>query len=289
VPHGSEIVMKKLIVLFLPFIIACEPRINSRGEGAISPEAKRELLSIIHGGWVKQEYVDSITKTKSPYRSSKLYLSNIELIIDTTNVIGDTIMNPGCSTNGKESYYFKIVINHDSLNNPTMQMLYNHNYINSNLFLEYSISSGDTILYIVKEDISSKKIKSKIPYQRIYKNPPGNNYSIDPTIIFLNRTLMAGNYKLYNAKNGLVSKKVEFREDGQVEGFPEFKNYYLENYYGNATSNNYNFDYIVFSSPEKRSVFRWTLEKGIFKFYDVIPNAQPVNPGILRYTLKKEN
>ena len=283
----EKITMKKLIVLFLPFIIACKDgkEINSKREGTISLEAKRELLSIIHGGWVKQEYVDSIVKTRSPYKSSKLYLSNVELIIDTTNATGDTIMNPGCSTNGKESFYFKIVMKHDSLNKPTMQMLYNHNYINMDFFLEYSISSRDTILYMIKKDINSRE--SKISYKRIYNNPPENNYSIDPTTIFLNRNLIAGKYKLYDANNKLISNQVEFKEDGHVEGLPEYKNYYLENYYGNAANNNYNFDHMVLSTSEKRSVFRWTLEKDIFKLFEIISDGQSGDPGILRFSLKK--
>jgi hypothetical protein len=281
--------MKKLIVLLLLFLIACKDgkEINSKGEGTISPEARKKLLSIIHGGWVKQEYVDSIIKTKSPYRSGKQYLSNVELIIDTTNIIGDTIMNPGCSSNGKESYYFRIVLKHDSLNNPIMQMLYNHNYMNMDFFLEYSISSGDTILYMIKKDLNSGEIKSKTRYKRVYNNPPENNYSIDPTTIFLNRTLIAGKYKLYNAKNKLISNQVEFKKEGKVEGFPGCENFYLESYYGNAGNNNYNFDYIVLSPSEKRSAFRWTLEKDVFKFYEIISDGQPEGSEILRFRLER--
>jgi hypothetical protein len=220
--------MKKLIVLLLPFLIACKDgkEINSKEEKTISPEARKELLCIIHGGWVKQEYVDSIIKSKSPYRSSKQYLSNVELIIDTTHVVGDTLMNPGCSTNGKESYYFRIALKYDSLNKQTMQMLYNHNYMNMDFFLDYSISSGDTILYMIKKDINSGEIKSKTPYKRVYNNPPKNDYSIDPTTIFLNRTLIAGKYKLYDAKNKLISDQVEFKEEGKVEGFPGCEYFY---------------------------------------------------------------
>jgi hypothetical protein len=282
--------MKELIILLLPFVIACNEgkRINSKESETISTEDKKELLSIIHGGWVKQEYVDSIIRTKSPYKSSKQYLSNVELIIDTANATGDTIMNPGCSTNGKESYYFRIALKHDSLNKPIMQMLYNHNYINTDFFLEYSISSRDTILYMIKKNLNTREPKSKTPYKRIYNNPPGNNYSIDPTTIFLNRTLIAGKYTLYDAKNKLIGNEVEFKEDGKVEGFPECEHFYLESYYGDAGNYNYNFDYVVFSSSEKRSVFRWTLEKDIFKFYEIISGIQPENPGTLRFILKKK-
>jgi hypothetical protein len=282
--------MKKLIVVLLAFIIACDSGKEKKSkEAPISPEAKKELLGIIHGGWVKQEYVDSIIKTKSPYKSHKHYMSNVELIIDTTNVIGDTIMNPGCSTNGKESYYFKIVLKYDSLNKPSMLMLYNHNYMNKDFFLEYAISHKDTILYMIKKDLNNGEVINKIPYKKIYYSPPENDYSIDPTTIFLNRILITGKYKLYNAKNELISNQVEFKEEGKVEGFPGYKKYYLECYYGNAGNCNYNFDYIVFPSSEKRSAFRWTFDKGIFKFYDVMPDAQSATIGTKRFTLEKND
>ena len=280
--------MKKFIFILLLFAISCtENKEKNPKKAPVSLSAKTNLLSIIHGGWVKQEYVDSIIKTKSPYRSNKQYLSNVELIIDTANLTGDTVMNPACFSNGKESFYFKIVIKQDSLNKPSMQMVYNHNYMNMDFFLEYSISAGDTILYMVKKDLINGEIKSKIPYKRIYNNP-SVNYYVDPTTVFLNRTLITGKYKLYDAKNRLISNKVEFKEAGQVEGFSSFKNFYLESYYGSANSQNYNFDYIVLSAPEKRSVYRWTLKKDIFKFYDIIPDGNKADMEHFKFTFKKD-
>lgn len=167
----------------------------------------------LHGTWIKEAYVEDLSKTKSPLKSFKT-LNDIALFsFDTANLKGD-IMRGGVSWNGHEggecTATFKsgktprsilIHIEGDTVKTPRELVLEN----NELLLMSYP-SNGSAI--------AEKYVRAS-----------EKNTSIDSSLGYpARRLLFAGKWQWKEMKRD-TTYKVEMSEEGTVKGSPHFVKY----------------------------------------------------------------
>ena len=158
--------MKKLdlILLTVTFIILLGCKSNDQGH---SPEElersrtekinrKKKILSVIHGGWVLKKSMDILDSNLSINKAFPEGQPYPELIIDSSETVGDTVPNFGNLMNGKEGHHFKVVI--ENYDKPELKLVFNHNYVDQNHFLSYRVESKDTLLLLTKKNLSTQQV-----------------------------------------------------------------------------------------------------------------------------------
>jgi hypothetical protein len=219
--------MKRILLLLLPLtaLLSCHSdhkkentdtlnKTNAGTNQALSKETIAlidKFKPILQGVWVKADYLEKIKKTKSPLASDNLAQGMTVSYINTDSIKMDSLIVPDGADNHDGSYwtlYFRKGKKKNSL-------------LIGGGELTYTINQKDTSLSIIQFNEEKKQLVT-IKYIRTYKVAPGNDFAngID---YYINKILIAGKYNLYD-DTGLISK-MEFKEDGKVSGFSNFKTY----------------------------------------------------------------
>jgi hypothetical protein len=212
--------MKKLTYLsaFLILLIACQTNNSTRLDAAknsVTGSASK-LKSIMNGDWYQASYIDSIQKSKSPFRSQNSLAVYVELNIDTSEATGDSIRIEAPSIHEGTNFiiYFKPGITANSF----QTNIRDGEEMNNIYDFSYNISGNDTSLIILRYN-KFKKLTGQTKYLRAPQNSAG------ALQFMVNKTLFAGNYKAEDSSGNI--SVLEFVNDGLIAGFPGFKKYYI--------------------------------------------------------------
>ena len=212
--------MKKLTCLstVLVLLIACQtnnPTTHDAAKNSVTDSALK-FESIINGDWYQASYIESIQKSKSPFRSQNSLAEYVELNINASEARGDSIRieAPGIHEGTNFIIYFKPGISANSFQTNISDWKESSNIYE----LNYNISGNDTSLTILCYN-KFKKLIGQTRYLRTPKNSAG------ALQFMVNKTLFAGNYKTEDSSGNI--SVLEFANDGLVAGLPGFKKYYI--------------------------------------------------------------
>jgi hypothetical protein len=205
--------MKSIILLLSISILlgACQPN-QSANNG--TKNALQMARSIIIGNWYQANYIDSIRKSKSPFRSKKDLSMFVELQIDAGDSTSDSLRigATGVHEGGDFILYFKPGV----ITNSFPTNIGNDNKEGDFFELSYNILRSDTTLILLRYN-KRKEILGQTKYLKATNGAESVFQSM------VNRTLFSGKYKLTDSA-GKVSD-IKFTDEGNVTGLPLFKNY----------------------------------------------------------------
>ena len=238
----------------------------------LSKDLIKKFKPMIQGVWVKADYVNKVSKTKSPLAASDQATGITIMYINTDNTNGDSIIVPVGS------------YNHDG-STLTLKFIPRENKSSIALGdgeLTYSVGHRDTILTFANFD-QEKKQFIKTQYIRTFKRQPNDDLA-DGIDYYINKILVAGNYTLTDSTG--TKFKVNLSEDGKVSGFLNCKTYMI-NIDLNSDVND-NLDGIYFKSADKENKnFSFKINADTLSLYETYENADSTELllGKLKYKL----
>ena len=316
--HSPNGFMKKLLlpIIFLIFI-SCDTKHTWLEVDDVQNKAflkkKKQLMSAIHGGWVRKDYINKLLKSNSPLQAYNKADHFLELIIDTNRTNGsDTIGNPGCLENDTEMNYFKIIfkkeIDSNKLSIPVDSTIGSDlpgtavNSANNNqepittkmvpwfiegplreevFELDCQIGEEDTLLVLsaTHETPSNKKII----YEKVFSDPPLGDYQIDPIDYFIAQTLFKGKFSLSKSSGVLLQRGV-YLTPNEKTNFKNYQMYRIGSDFGDGAPG---YDNITFYLEEKEERFAWKVVAGKIYLYAVLQKGDYLT-GISRKVGKLE-
>lgn len=276
--------MKNIITLSLviAFLSACSSGKNSQTENTSSDNVVtnnqtatliKEFTPIIQGYWIRKDFIQKVTETKSLLAASAL-TGAAEVEINTSEIKGDSIV---CSTGD----------NHDG-SYATLKFIPGKKPATitfNGQDLSYSIKNGDTTLTLgFYDDVQKGFIY--YTYVRAFKNSLHD--FADNLEQYIDNLLIAGDYKLLDSVKS--SQKVHFDKNGKVTGFIDLERYFI-NYDLNSDVND-NLDAIYFKGPKKEQLnFTFKISADTLKLYDTRENADSTKllVGDLKYQFVKQH
>jgi hypothetical protein len=254
--------------------LAIDSTIQTKPTSNQSEAIIAKFKPFIQGIWVKKDYIDKITKTKSPLAAMDEADDIITMDINTNSIKGDSLIVLHGNTH--EGSQFTLKFNPGKTPNA---ITFDNN------ILRYAIENGDTLLYFTRPGDQNKKLMTTKYIRASIKNPIndlgfGINY-------FINKTLATGTYLLKDSTGSL--SKVTFTNDGQVSGFMNHKKYEI-NFDLNSDLMD-NLDEIGFDIRTKYPAsFSFKIDGDTLNFYNTHPNADSTKSvlGKLAYKLVKQ-
>ncbi len=236
------------------------------------------LKAILNGDWVEPSYIDDIKKTKSPYKSKDALSSIVELNINMSQMIGDSLEIGSPSIHEGISFYvfFRPGILANSFQ--TSKIDYDNE---SNFYdLGYLISNKDTSVVIYHFD-KNEKLLGQSEFKKVPKNSQG------ALQYMVNKSLVAGKYSTKDPSGKSIT--VQFTNDGLVIGMPEFKKYYVLTDFVAGPLNN--LDEICFDIQTKnQKCYAYEIKGDTINLYESIENEDYtlLSFGQLKYKLTKQ-
>jgi len=238
---------------------------------------------IIQGIWVKDDYINDITKTRSPYNSRSKLNGVASVTIEMDSIKNDSL-DAGVSLNNHEgsdfTIYFKTVGNkHNSLK------INRKDYeVKSNFFeLGYCIKNNDTSLLIYHYNKDNKLLDST-RYLKVIQSESNNDMGYGIQYI-TNRILITGKYT-FTDSTGHV-EKIGFTNEGDVAGFLNFKTFYINTDFIAGPENN--LDVIDFDINNNQKEYAFKFNADTLSLYETKDNADSslLVLGKLKYRLFK--
>lgn len=260
--------MKNIFYAILIFSLLNSCKSNTKQETKDTTAAKsdtkqikdfiQKFKPIIQGVWIKKNYIDEITKTKSPLAAIDEAHSMTTMYIDTEHIKGDSIMVPvGWGNHDGSQLPLKFVA---SKGLPIIML--------GSAELSYSIEKGDTILFRLEFDEQKKKtIIAK--YIRVLKKQPHDDlgYGLALTV---NKELIAGQYILTDTTGS--NSKINFTEKGDVFGFFKYKKYWIN--IDLKSDRMDNLDEIGFDYGQKNHIsYSYKINADTLNLYETHPNS----------------
>jgi hypothetical protein len=208
----------KILLCCLTLLISCQTVTSPQNKkGRIENDnLKKSFASIFNGSWVYKDYLEDISKTKSPTKSQHSLATIVELDIDSSKIMADSLEvgAPGIHEGGSFFVYFKSGNSNKSF--PTSIVDYD---AETNFYeLSYSITNKDTEL-VISHYNKNKKLLDENRYRRITGNKE------DPLQFMVNKLLFSGTYLITDTTG--ISINIRFTNDGEVTGLPGFEKYYI--------------------------------------------------------------
>jgi hypothetical protein len=233
---------------------------------------KKELLRIIEGGWVNEEYIQALKKYQSPMAAASYGLPVPQMAYDISKLEGDTLVNLLGRFHHPEADRFKLVFY--SIGNGKMGMrTFELPNDPSRFVLNYQIDLVDTTLELIGDSIHAQ-------YNRVFRQfPQRDGIILTATELCVNQELFAGKWLL----NG---DTVVLTEYGQISNMKRYSRYSI------ATSSEYpksNPDEISFYNDSAGVNYAWILKGKDLELYEMERNRYrlTLNRGRLVYTMRK--
>ena len=237
---------------------------------------KKTFKSIINGIWVEPNYIEDISKTKSPNKSQESLVSMVELGIDTTEITGDSLEvgAPGIHEGTSFTVYFRHGTKETSL--PTNIVDYD---TETNFYeLGYVIINKDTTLVIYHFD-KNKKLLDETKYHKVPNNSEGALQYL------VNKTLFSG---IYDASDTVGNKmKIQLTNDGLIKGLSNFKKYYvITDFVADPESK---LDKVCFDIQTKnQTCYAYKILSDTINLYETTEKEEGLRLGPLKYRLVKQ-
>lgn len=182
---------------------------------------KQGFIPILNGVWVLTEYIQAIEQSKSPLKAADKLKDVVTMIIDA-DMHADSLKILA-SWNNHEGFDF--MTNFELGQYPNSLKVNIVDYDNKSNFYElgYEINNKDTFLLIYHYN-KTKQLLDKKGFTKVVNHQKDNDVS-QGLQYMVNEKLFSGNYILLNSENS--STKVDFKNDGSIIGFPDFKSYYV--------------------------------------------------------------
>ena len=235
-------------ILILLLFTSCNKSHEATPKVSSSSEKEIEIGSFdkignFKGNWIIKQYVDSLKKNKSPYRSQPSGLSNV--------VINDYTLNENII-----SFVWSL---HDGSSNKcyfdtTKNKFIVYNEMDGVKQNRYEIGftnlNDDTLLYLFDLEKKSQKIYQKIPDNLNFKS-------------FINILVLSRQYLVKYDKNNLTSDNIiTFNVDGSLQGMGVFKRYELfDDFHDNVPQR----DLIILYKNEERLWYAWDFKENSLK------------------------
>jgi hypothetical protein len=274
-PTHKQMKTLTIIVFFLILTTAC---VNNNEQIANSPK------SILHGAWVKTDYIEEIKNTKSPYLSKEKLWGTTAFVIDSMQIMGDSL-SVSASLNNHEGDSFVIYFKGNKvLNSFKINKL--DNEIPSNFYeLNYDISQKDTTLSILHYD-KNQKLLDKTLYTKIKLND-AQKEATDGIQTMINRSLFVGEYQITDT--GGKNLAIKLTEDGKILGLNNFKSYEIMSDFVVEMENN--LDQICFDmNTEKQKCYAFKINPTTIELFETIENKEmtSLKIGKLKYSFVKK-
>ena len=211
---------------FYAFIIICllfscksntkqkaQDTLKSQSVDNQSKDLIKKDLSIMQGLWVKKDFINKITKTRSVLTAMDEAFDLITIYIDKDNIKGDSLVAPtGNSHEGSQ-----ITLHLQNGSTPESIKVFEGGEVG------YSFEHGDTILFFTRFDDSNKKPITTKYIKALNTIPKPDGYLGSGIDYLINKALVSGNYIMTDTTGS--SAKVSFTNDGKVSGFLNYSKY----------------------------------------------------------------
>jgi hypothetical protein len=265
-----------LIISFSFLLTSCQTNGTKKDNGSI--EQKADIKVIINGNWYEPTYIEDLQKTKSPFQSSNSLARMIEIDIDISQAIGDTLEVGAPSVH--EGTSFNIIFTSGMTANSVQTDIVDYENESNFYELGYKISTKDTTLIIYKYD-QNKRLLGQMEYKKAPKSPESAFQ------FMVNKTLFSGNYKTVDSSGKTLT--LNFSNDGIITGFPNYKKYYVVTDFDAGPENN--LDEVCFDiQTDNQRCYAYEIKGDTIKLYDIQEgeNQTDIFLGQLRYKLIKE-
>jgi len=265
-----------LIISFFLFLTSCQTH-GTRTDNASSNQIA-DVKSIINGNWYEPTYIADIQKTKSPFQSQNSLATMVEIDIDISQVIDDTLEVGAPSVH--EGTNFRIIFSPGLTPNSVKTDIID--YENESNFHEigYNISTKDTTLIVYRYD-KNKKLLGQMEYKKAPKSPES------ALQYMVNKTLFSGNYKAVDSSGQPLT--LNFSNDGIVTGLPNYKKYYVLTDFVAGPENN--LDQVCFDiQTANQKCFAYEIKGDTIKLHDTKESSDHIDLllGQLKYILIKQ-
>jgi uncharacterized protein YkuJ len=211
--------MKTVFFLAFSFLFfSCQP-VTEKNSAAIQPISdvvKQNLLKIIEGGWVNEEYIKALKASHSPMSAAASGIYIQQMAFDISNVSGDTLLNVIGRLNSNESEKFDVIFYKKPGGKEGMKLVENREDLSSSFGLNYLIEKNDTILTV---DFHEGNNSHTMRYRRQFRKfLPADEIQVTAMEFFVNKTLFTGKW-LMNGKEILFSEKGEVKNFGNYQHF----------------------------------------------------------------------
>lgn len=214
-----DIIKKTTIAGFLfTILISCQ----NRADTIPAIELKRTFNPFLNGAWVTTEYINDITKTKSPHKSSKALTGIVSFIIDTTAIRGDS-MFLSASIGNHEGMNFILYFKQGEQPNTLLTNIADDANPANSFELGYLVNSNDTSLLLYHYD-ENKKLIAKKEFTKVLHSQSNDVITYGLQYI-VNKKLISGAYKTTDLPGDETT--LQFTDKGKVTGFGGFKTYYV--------------------------------------------------------------
>jgi hypothetical protein len=262
-----------VIILVSLFLTSCHTKETRTDNTSSNQEA--DIKSIINGNWYEPTYIADIQKTKSPAQSKNSLAAMVEIDIDTSQVVDDTLEVRAPSVH--EGTTFKIIFAPGIIPNSVRTDIVDYETGSNFYELGYSISAKDTVLIIYHYDKNKKLLG-----QKEYRKAPKSSESALQYMV--NETLFSGNYKTVDSSGQALT--LNFSNDGIVTGLPGYKKYYVLTDFVAVDENSV--DEVCFDvQTMNQRCYGFTIKADTIKLYDVNETEDPSRLGKLKYELVK--
>ncbi|GGB12067.1 MULTISPECIES: hypothetical protein [Mucilaginibacter] len=223
-----------LLILILIAVISCKSKNKTPVSDTASQSDKQtantipnrdslqQIKTIMHGNWVKSDYIADLIRTKSPYISSKKLSGIAALEISLGSAKSDSLV-AGVSLNNHEGANLTLFLKQGN-NRASFKTNWIDYEVSTNYYeLGYQITGGDTSLLLYHYNKNNQVIDST-KYIRVLDKQIVNDmgYGID---YITNKLLISGDYIMTGADGKQSS--VTFTNAGKVRGFSEYETYYV--------------------------------------------------------------
>lgn len=209
--------MRQTIYILAMVLLLASCNNGGKGNNANTSDSQADINSILHGSWYDAGYIADLKQTQSPAKSFEVLKDFVEINIDTTKMVGNTLEVE--ALNIHEGGGFKIIFTPGVKPNSFKTDIVD--YENEDNFFEvgYTVSPTDTVMTLYLYGADNSVIK-KVDYK---KGPHGlNNVRVVPYMV--NKTLLSGSYSRKD-KNGRDAGTVTFTDDGTITGLEDFTTY----------------------------------------------------------------
>ncbi|HEX8021566.1 hypothetical protein [Mucilaginibacter sp.] len=219
-----------LLILILIALISCKSKTKAPVSDSVlqrtSVDTHSTLLQqfkpFIEGIWLTSDYITDLSRTKSPYISSKKLTGASALAINLDSTEKDSTI-VGVSLNNHEGTSFTIFFKPGHRPNSLKTNWVDYK-VRSNFYeIGYQIAGVDTSLVLYHYN-KNNQVTDSVKYTRVLAKQVDNDMGYGISYI-TNKLLISGKYEMLDA-NGVTSK-ISFTNDGKVNGFPDCETYYV--------------------------------------------------------------